>query len=83
MKKDLGDSGRIILPDTYNKNFACGNCTSAASLKIPMGITIWDYAKEHKCLYCGCMLLPQGAEPYRYLESAPVLYLPYHGLRRS
>jgi len=72
----------IISPDTYNQNFACGNCSSSVGLRIPLGITIQDYAKEHKCPSCGCMLIPQDTQPYRYTENAPMLYLPYYGLRR-
>lgn len=73
---------KIVLPDIYNKNFTCGNCSSSIGLKIPMGITVWDFAKEHKCLNCGCMLVPQDVKEYSYAERMPSLFLPYYGLRR-
>ena len=73
---------KIILPDTYNQNFTCGNCSSSVGLNIPIGITVWKYAKGHKCLNCGCMLVPQDVKEYKYPEPATRLYLPYYGLRR-
>ena len=74
--------GKLVFPDTYNKNFACGNCDSSVGLRIPLGITVMEYAKEHKCMNCGCMLLPQEGQQYVHQDNTPMLYLPYYGLRR-
>ena len=79
----MGDTkGKIVFPDTYGHRFTCGNCSSSVALRIPIGITVWEYTKDHKCLNCGCMLLPQEDKPYRYSENTPMVYLPYYGLRR-
>ena len=72
----------LVFPDTYNKNFVCGNCDSSVGLSIPLGITILEYAKEHKCLNCGCMLLPKEGQQYTQPDITPMIYLPYYGLRR-
>ncbi len=71
----------IVFPDAYSHRFSCGNCSSSARLTIPLGITVMEYTKEHKCLNCGCMLLPQGDRSFQPVNT-PMFYLPYAGLRR-
>ncbi len=80
MKEDL--SGKIILPDTYNHNLACGNCSQTMCLKIPLGITIQKYTEGHVCLNCGCTFNGQDNQSYSHPVGTPMIYLPY-GLRRG
>ncbi len=65
--------GKIILPDTYTLRLACGNCSFSMGLKIPLGITVQMYAKDHNCSNCGCKLMSKEVQPY----TSPSLILPY------
>ncbi len=75
------DSGGIILPDTYNYNLACGNCSHSMCLKIPLGITLHKYAEGHVCPNCGCKLDGQGNQSYLHPKGTPMIYLPYNLIR--
>ena len=72
----------IILPDTYNHNLACGNCSHSMCLKIPLGVTINKYTEDHVCPNCGCKFGGQSYQSYSHPTSTPMIYLPYYGLRR-
>lgn len=74
--------GKIVFPDTYNRNFACGNCSTSVCLRIPLGVTVQKYAEDHKCPNCGCNFIHQGDESYAQPTGSPMIYLPY-SLRRG
>ena len=44
------------MPETYNQNLSCGNCSHTSLLHIPLGITLGKYAKDADCPNCGCKL---------------------------
>ncbi|KKL83132.1 hypothetical protein LCGC14_1977810 [marine sediment metagenome] len=74
--------GEIVLPDTYNYNLACGNCSHSMCLKIPLGITIVKYAEGHVCPSCGCKFNGDANQSYAHPKGTPMIYLPY-SLRRG
>ena len=70
--------GKLVFPDTYNHNFACGNCLYSVGLKIPMGVTVQNYAHSHECPNCGCKLMCQkDNQQYNHPVKMPVFYLPF------
>ena len=76
------EKAQIILPDTYNYNFSCGNCNQSVGLRIPIGIAVGKYAQDYKCPNCGCSLAGQSEQQYIHPVGTPMVYLPY-GLRRE